>query len=168
MTDLSNLKIPIFTDINDIPTPPTASSGQNISYSNARHNALVNELQAVIDDLTARIEDLETNSTGSTINTTDTFDFTIPVGSGSIALGNANSGYLARYSIEGVTTNDDVTLDLDGTGYIVGIANTQDFGTGVEYSPDTPSYEILVNDTLHLVYNDFTTEKQVTLYLEYQ
>lgn len=168
MADLSNLKIPIFTDINDIPTPPTTSTGQNISYSNARHNDLIDELQIVIDDLTARIENLETNSSGSTTNTTDTFDFTIPVGSGSIALGNANPGYLARYSIEGVTANDDVTLDLDGTGYIVGIANTQDFGTGIEYSPDNPSYDILANDTLHLVYNDFTEAKQVTLYLEYQ
>lgn len=58
MTDLSNFKIEIFQGINDVPTAPTATTGQNISYNNQKHNDLVNELETLIDDLTIRIEDL--------------------------------------------------------------------------------------------------------------
>lgn len=170
MTDFSNFKIDIFQGINDAPVEPTATTGQNISYNNQKHNDLVNELEGIIDDLTLRIEDLEVDVFGSTgsNNGSDVFTASIPTGSGTVSLGIALPGFLSKYSIEGVTSSDDIELEINNGSETVGISNTQDFGTGIEYSLDSPSYELLANQNVNLVYRNISASKAVTIYLEYQ
>lgn len=68
MTDLTPHKIDIFFGINDEVIPPTENSGQNISYNNAKHNDLINELQTTIDDLTSRIEAVEFSTASASTN----------------------------------------------------------------------------------------------------
>ena len=51
MFDLGNEKIPIFTDINDVPVAPSATTAGNASHLISKYNSLIDQLEAVLDDL---------------------------------------------------------------------------------------------------------------------
>lgn len=62
MVVLDNYKIPVYTNINDIPRAPTASLGSNGSYLVSQINGLITDLQTAISDLeveAAKIANIE-------------------------------------------------------------------------------------------------------------
>lgn len=67
MADFQEHKIEIFPGINDEAVAPTENSGQNISYSNAKYNNLIDELQFEINGLRNEFGNT-TELTNNTIN----------------------------------------------------------------------------------------------------
>lgn len=169
MTDLTPYEIEIFQGINDSPTAPTPTSGQNISYNNSKHNALIAQLQIILDDLVSRIENLENNTTSNSGNNNGerVFSTTLPSGSGEVNLGLAQLGYLADWFIEGIDLGDDVNLNFGGQ-YEPQVANTVEETNGIRFYPNNPSEEVISGDEAYLVYQNLATEKTVTLTLNYQ
>lgn len=53
--DLQSLKVPVFPDINDTPTPPTSTSAGNGSHLIFQYNSLVSSLQTVISNLLEQV-----------------------------------------------------------------------------------------------------------------
>ncbi len=51
MADFQDKKIPIFTDVNDVPVAPTADRGGNISHFYDKYNQLVDDLEEHITDV---------------------------------------------------------------------------------------------------------------------
>lgn len=192
MTDLTDLKIPVFPGINDAPIEPTANEGQNISYSNERYNALVEELAAIFEKLNARISVLEeSNSSGNATGsgdagggnatgsgTTDggnnqgpqtiSFDATIPTGDGFIDLGSIPSGFLSDWAIEGMTLDDSIEFGLN-PGYKPNYAEPPaEESNGVRFYAASPTEEVYEGDNAFLIYSDIASEKQVRLVINYQ
>lgn len=59
MPDYQQFKIPVFPNINDRPTVPTAQTPGNGSDLIARHNALVNALNADLKKMEEALEIIE-------------------------------------------------------------------------------------------------------------
>ena len=174
MTDLTPYKIAIFEGINDLPTAPTANSGQNISYNNAKHNDLIDVLQGTIDDLISRVTSIE-NSSSSTNNSTlpessnsELFSFSIEGPSSLTYLGEATGGTLAYYCIENASIDFNLYLDsgFEGPGY--GVSKKIEQDNGIYYIPDSDSYTIPNLDNLYLHYDNVTGELSSSVRIFYQ
>ncbi len=59
MADFQAKKIPIFSDVNDVPIAPTANSGGNISHFYDLYNQLVDDLEENINDLENNIATID-------------------------------------------------------------------------------------------------------------
>lgn len=174
MTDLTPYKIAIFEGINDLPTAPTVSSGQNISYNNAKHNDLVDALQATIDDLTARITAIE-NESAEVDNTplpnssdSESLSFFIEGPSGSSYLAEVTGGMLAYYFVEGASVNSNIYLSTEVDGIPFGVSNKIERDNGIYYIPDTDGYPIDSLSNLYLQYDNVDGELSSIVRVFYQ
>ena len=86
MVDFSSYKVPIFPNINDVPTAPTATEGQNISYMNERLNTFITALETTISEIQDDLSDLFDRVTALEAVNTITYTTTVNLTSTSIDL----------------------------------------------------------------------------------